>query len=196
MLISELSLTTGVPLATIKFYLREGLLPSGCRTAARRAEYDDHHVQRLRLVRSLVEVAGLSLSTVHRVLAAADNPAGSVNGAIEVAQSALPPFPPEGIDTTAATAVIDELGWSIDPTCVALKQLASAIASLQTADADVSPATLSEYGRAVHPLAVREVKAIPSESRESAVRYVVLGTLFYEPVLLALRRLAQQDAAN
>lgn len=196
MQISELSLTTGVPLATVKFYIREGLLAPGRRTAARRAEYDGNHVQRLRLVRSLVEVAGLSLSTVRRVLAAADDPAESVNGAIDVAQSALPPFAPEDIDTTAAMAVIDDLGWSIDPSCVALKQLASAIASLQSANADVSPATLSEYGRAVHPLAVREVNAIPAASQEAAVRYVVLGTLFYEPVLLALRRLAQQDAAT
>ena len=112
------------------------------------------------------------------------------------AQSALPPAVPKDIDTTPAQAVVDELGWTVDPACVALRQLATAITSLHSADADVSPATLSEYGRAVHPLAVREVTAIPTTSQEEAVRYVVLGTLFYEPVLLALRRLAQQDAAT
>jgi hypothetical protein len=30
---------------------------------------------------------------------------------------------------------------------------------------------------------------------EEVVRYVVLGTVLVEPLLLALRRLAQQDAA-
>lgn len=35
-----------------------------------------------------------------------------------------------------------------------------------------------------------------ARSQQAAVRYVVIGTVFYEPVLLALRRLARQDAAT
>ena len=196
MQISELSVRSGVPLATVKYYLREGLVAPGRLLAATRADYDDTHVRRLRLVRSLVEVAGLKLGAVREVLAAADEPADSLGDALDAAQAALPPVVPEDINTTAARAVIAELGWTVDPECVALRQLAAAMTSLQSADADVSPATLGEYGRAVHPLAVREVNAIPTTSQEDAVRYVVLGTLFYEPVLLALRRLAQQDAAT
>ena len=36
---------------------------------------------------------------------------------------------------------------------------------------------------------------MPTESAAAAVRYVVLGTVLVEPVLLALRRLAQQEAS-
>ncbi len=54
MRISELSRTTGVPIATIKFYLREHLLPEGTRTSATQAQYGEEHVSRLRLVRALI----------------------------------------------------------------------------------------------------------------------------------------------
>ena len=56
MRISELSSRSGVPVATIKYYLREGLLPAGERTSATQARYGDAHVERLRLVRALVDV--------------------------------------------------------------------------------------------------------------------------------------------
>ena len=41
-----------------------------------------------------------------------------------------------------------------------------------------------------------EIDNVPSESAEAAVRYVVLGTVMVEPLLLALRRLAQQEASR
>ena len=49
MRISELAAVTGVTIPTIKFYLREGLLPSGVARAANQADYDETHVRRLRL---------------------------------------------------------------------------------------------------------------------------------------------------
>ena len=70
MRIAELSRRAGVPVPTVKYYLREGLLPPGRATAPTQAQYDETHEQRLRLVRALVEVAGLSLAAVRRVLAA------------------------------------------------------------------------------------------------------------------------------
>jgi DNA-binding transcriptional MerR regulator len=44
MRISELSSHTEIPVATIKFYLRENLLHEGVRTAATQAQYDQSHV--------------------------------------------------------------------------------------------------------------------------------------------------------
>lgn len=196
MQISELARVSAVPLATVKFYLREGLLPPGRATGATRADYDEQHVQRLRLIRSLVDVAGLSLTAVRQVLAAADQPVASIEQAIEAAQDALPPSVPQDVDTTAALALVAELDWRVDPSCVAVRQLAVAISSLEAVGADASNHYLRDYGRAVSALAEREVATVPTTSQDDAVRYVVLGTLFYEPVLLALRRLAQQDATT
>ena len=62
MRISELSRESGVPVATIKFYLRERLLPDGVLTSATQAQYDETHVARLRLVRALIGPGGLSIA--------------------------------------------------------------------------------------------------------------------------------------
>lgn len=75
--ISELSKATGVPLATVKYSLREGLLPAGRATGATQAQYDESHVIRLRLARSLVQVGGLSVAAARDVLAALDTPGQS-----------------------------------------------------------------------------------------------------------------------
>jgi len=40
-----------------------------------------------------------------------------------------------------------------------------------------------------------EIAGVPTESAAAAVRYVVLGTVLVEPVLLTLRRMAQQEAS-
>lgn len=39
------------------------------------------------------------------------------------------------------------------------------------------------------------IAGVPTESAEAAVRYVVLGSVLVEPLLLALRRVAQQAAS-
>ena len=41
MRISELSTRSGVPVPTIKYYLREGLVPEGARSSPTQAEYDE-----------------------------------------------------------------------------------------------------------------------------------------------------------
>src|SRR3954469_17541493 len=73
--ISELARQGGVPVATVKYYLREGLLHEGELTSATQAQYDESHVARLRLVRSLVGPGGLSIAGAPDVPAAIDEPA-------------------------------------------------------------------------------------------------------------------------
>jgi AcrR family transcriptional regulator len=66
--IAELVDSTGVPAATIHYYLRNGLLPMPVRTAPNRFSYDDRHVQGLRLIRTLRERRRLSLPMIRRIL--------------------------------------------------------------------------------------------------------------------------------
>src|SRR5690606_20422858 len=78
MRISELSVRTGVAVPTIKYYLRERLLPEGERTARTQAQYGEVHVQRLRVVRALVD-AGVSIAEVRRVVATLETPPESAH---------------------------------------------------------------------------------------------------------------------
>src|SRR5688572_15492669 len=89
MRISELSSQTDVPIATIKFYLREHLLHEGIRTAATQAQYDEGHVARLRLIRALLGPAGLSVAAAHQVIQAIEEPPESLHELLGVAAAAV-----------------------------------------------------------------------------------------------------------
>lgn len=214
MRISELSRVSGVPVATIKFYLREGLVPEGVRTSPNQAQYDDAHVQRLRLVRALVGVGGLSLAATKDVLAQIDEPARATLDLLGTAHQAVAPALPDEIDLTPAVELLQRWGWS---SCLDAPEhhqvsaagrgggrrvvdtgvagLAVALAALDDAGFTVEVDRMDTYADAMMRVAQAEIDGLPTESPGAAVRYVVLGTVLVEPVLLALRRLAQREAS-
>ena len=73
MRISELSARTGIAVPTIKYYTREGLLPAGREVGYNRTEYDAGHESRLRLVRALLDVGGISIAQAREVIAAMED---------------------------------------------------------------------------------------------------------------------------
>src|SRR5918995_569659 len=119
--IAELSQRTEIPVATIKYYLREGLLPPGTTTAPNQAQYDEHHVARLRLIRALREGAGLSIATLGRVFAAMathqpeDWPA-YLTLAVRALSEPLDVPEPEAAEYDQARrevdALLNDLGWN------------------------------------------------------------------------------------
>ncbi|MBB5830190.1 MerR family transcriptional regulator [Brachybacterium aquaticum] len=96
MRISELSARTDVAVGTIKYYLREGLVPPGRSTSRTTAEYDETHVERIRLVRALIQTGGLGLAAVRRVIEVVDGPAPERLDLLAVAQQALLGEPEKG----------------------------------------------------------------------------------------------------
>ena len=84
----------------------------------------------------------------------------------------------------------------MDPESVEVRQLASALRAVEAGGVEVLDGGLARYGRTIHDLAEAEVATVPTDELDGAVRQAVLGTLLLEPVLLALRRLAQQDVAT
>lgn len=196
MRIGELSARTGVPVPTIKFYLREGLVPSGERTSATQARYDDRHVDRLALVRVLVESAGLTIAQVKRVVDLLDDPpADTLDLLVGVQTATAEPAPP--VDETLARALLGRWGWVVDDSCSGhVAALAAALDAVRTAGFDMPEGMIDEYARAMRSVAQAEIAALPTGSPEAAVRYTILGVVLFEPVLLALRRLAEADAVG
>lgn len=90
MRLSELSEESGVSTATIKYYLREGLLPPGHRVHATRASYDASHLRRLRLVRALIQVGKIPVATAREILAAVDDDSLGLTMRLGAALWALP----------------------------------------------------------------------------------------------------------
>jgi DNA-binding transcriptional MerR regulator len=201
MRISELSSGSGVPIPTIKFYLRESLLPPGRRVATNRAQYDEGHVRRLHLIRALVEVGGLPLGTVREVLEAVDDPDVPMHEALGIAHRSLGPVLPDEDDPAVedARAEIDgflrDLGWEVSPDSPGRRELAVALATLRRLGWPAADAGLfAHYARVADRLAAREVERTTPEtaSRVQTMERVVIGTVVFEAVFSALRRLAHE----
>jgi DNA-binding transcriptional MerR regulator len=197
MWIAELSRQTGVPVATIKYYLREGLLPAGEAVGATRARYDDAHVRRLHLIRALVEAGGLSLARVRGVLAAVDEESREMHAVLGAAHGALLP---ETIEASPESLKqVDDLladrGWLVDEQAPDRALLAGALDALARVGYHLDSNLLDVYAVAAEQVGDADVANLPTGDRAQAVEDTVIITALGGPVLLALRRLAQQNAS-
>jgi DNA-binding transcriptional MerR regulator len=203
MRIAELSQRSGVPIPTIKFYLRERILPRGKRVADNQAEYTEDHVQRLRLIRALVEVGSLSLTSVRKVLDSIDDERVALLDVLRIAHFALGPAPGDGEPTSdlgAAMADVDkflaDLGWEVDPDAPGRRALGQTLVTLRRLGQEIDVKDFEPYARAADRIAEREVASIDAgEPRGTVVEAIVLGTVAFEAALTALRRLAQERHA-
>jgi len=70
--ISELAEQADVPVATVRHYLREGLLPEPVKTSRNMAYYRPEFVERIRLIKQLQEERFMPLRVIRELLEAAD----------------------------------------------------------------------------------------------------------------------------
>ena len=198
MWMGELSARSGVPVATVKYYLRAGLLPGGESTGATRARYDEAHVRRLRLIRALAEVGGLRLDDVRRVLDAVDDDALSLHDVLSTAHSRLSAGQGEPSQDARArvAALARRRRWRVDASGAHATALARALDTLAELDAPLTDEGLDSYAATADGIAEREFAHFPASSRESAARDAVVLTVLIEPVLLTLRRLAHENLST
>ncbi|MQA97337.1 MAG: MerR family transcriptional regulator [Streptosporangiales bacterium] len=205
MRISELSRSSGVPVATIKYYLREGLLPKGEATAATQARYDATHLRRLRLIRALVEVGEVPLAAIHRVLKAVDDPDLEPHEMLGVAHYAISGSDPAARERTEpgyaevrarADALLRDLGWRVEPGAPDRDELAAVLLRLRDLGLPMPPGVLAYLAGVAQDLATHEVRWIDDDApREILVEQAVARTVLFERALLALNRLALEDAS-
>ncbi|WP_407835671.1 MerR family transcriptional regulator [Streptomyces sp. DSM 116496] len=205
MRLAALSERSGVPTATIKYYLREGLLEPGRRVGATTAEYDEDHLRRLRLVRALIQVGGIPVATAREVLAHVDDESLGRTMRIGAALWALPQGPePDDEDPAVITArrevdrLLEMRGWSaareVGDLSPVHRSLVSAVSALIRLGYRWDAELMSPYAELMHQAAVHDfdfMETYPSESEkvETAVAAVVL----VQPVLKAMHRLAQEE---
>ena len=200
MRISELAERTGVSIPTIKYYLREGLLQPGTPTGPNQADYDSDHVHRLRLIRALTEVGGLSLATARRVLAATDDPGAEIHEIFGIAHRGLRLGSPGAEDAghlakagTEVDRYLDRLGWRTKADAPGRAELARALTVLRGLGWEVGVDVFELYARSADEIARWEIDQLADDTpRDRAVELVVVGTVVFEVVLNALRRLAQE----
>lgn len=196
MRMSELSAETGVSVATLKYYLREAVLPPGESLSATRADYTQGHVERVRLIRALIDAAGVSIADVHKVVDALDHPPASRHELLGIAQHTIPGPHLDHPVTDEVRALLKALGWQVQPDAPALHSLAGAIAAARSAGVALSSESLRRYAAACGAVAAVDVAEVRGAPPQQALTTVVVGTVLVDPVLTALRRLAQEDLSS
>jgi DNA-binding transcriptional MerR regulator len=203
MRIAELSQQSGVPVPTIKYYVREGLLAPGELTSPNQAQYDERHVRRLRLIRALVEIGDLSIAEARDVLASIDSPGKTLHETLGAAHRAVTPsFGRRAGDEAwaAASHEVEELvgrrGWQVKEDSPAWQLLAQVLATFHELGQDDLAALVDQYAAAAEGLAEAEVACVLGRPDvESMLEGVVIGTVLGDALLAALRRLAQANVS-
>lgn len=87
--ISELADEAGVPVATVRHYLREGLLPEGEKTSRNMAYYEPILVERIRLIKQLQEERFMPLRVIGELLEREDGDPERLRALVEVEDRVL-----------------------------------------------------------------------------------------------------------
>ncbi len=179
MKLRELGRRSGVARTTIKWYLREGLLPRGSATARNQADYSENHVSRIRFVRSMMELVGLSLAQI------------AITDQMREQSASL----------------IGKLGWvwigdhsAEDALGAVLGISAEQSRDAQGAFPEFEESASREAKWLLYTAAVRELVVEESDGfenlgsdREAAVQRVIIGNRLAELALLSFHRLAQRE---
>ncbi|MET9549766.1 MerR family transcriptional regulator [Streptomyces sp. NPDC006627] len=202
MRIGELSRRTGVPVPTIKYYVREGLLPPGELSSPNQAHYDETHERRLRLIRALLEVGGLKVAAIAEVLGAVDDPSRPLHKVLGAAADRLGGEGVAGDDAEAdaANAAVEALiarrGWRTHESNPAAADLSRALAAMAWLGHGAFTELLDEYADAAELVARADLGYVDRRvAVEDRVESVVIGTVLGEAVFNAMRRLAHVDAS-
>jgi DNA-binding transcriptional MerR regulator len=204
MRIAELSRVSGVPVPTIKYYLRENLLPPGELTSPNQASYGDAHLHRLRLIRALIDLAQVPIAQVKEVLEGLDSDTMTLHDKIGRAHRAITPhrqLTSTSAAREAATTQVEQLltsrGWSVDPDAPALTTLIETIAALNTLGQGHLAGFLDSYATAVETFTDLEVAAVTSAAPtpDQIAESVILGTILGETLIATLRLLAHESTS-
>jgi DNA-binding transcriptional MerR regulator len=195
---AELSTTSGVPVATIKYYLRERLLPAGESETANQARYGSAHLDRLRLIRALIDVGGLSVAAARSVLEAIDSDA-SLPETFEVAQHSVSvSIAPDELDP-ADLARIDELlhGWHVSPENPGRLASARVLSAFRAVGQTDDRGWFARYAEAALLIAAADLDEIEARpDRAAKAETVVVGTVLGDALISGLRRAAQEHTTS
>lgn len=203
MRIGELSRRSGVSVPTIKYYLREKMLPEGERIAANQVRYSEEHLRRLRLIRSLIDVGGLPVPTVREVLAEIDASQPSVHHAVALAHRGLPVLTGERSDEPWEEArryvesVFAARGWTVPEDHPGFTALVEALARMSLLNQRGFFECVGRYAELAEAIAEVDIDLISGHTDVAdVVEKAVLGTVLGDVVITALRRIAQEQVFN
>lgn len=192
MTLAELARATGVPAHTIRHYIRQNLLDPPRTTATEREHFEDHHVERTRLITALTEYGRMPARDVRRVVLALDAPPANPRDVLRVAHRALPTPHAEHPVSGEVRVLVRDLGWRVPLDSPLLSTLTGAIEAVRAAGVPLDREHLEGYARAALEIGRVDVDQTDATTTPNeALILVTLGTVMIDPVLQVLRRIAQ-----
>jgi DNA-binding transcriptional MerR regulator len=199
MLVSELAERADVPLATVKYYLREHLLPAGETTGPRRAEYGESHLRRLRVLRLLREVGGVPVTSLRQVVEALDDDDLPVHDVMTLVADVMSAGPEPAVQDPASLAVVDEVleraGWDrVRGESMDRQRLASLVSLLNgPGPLGAGVEVLTFYAGIADELSRAEIALVDrTAERSQLLEQMVTGSVVYGQVFELLRRLGHE----
>ncbi|MEU1228883.1 MerR family transcriptional regulator [Streptomyces sp. NPDC005828] len=201
MRIAELSRVGGVSTATIKYYIREGLLPSGRLTSSNQARYTEDHVHRLRLIRALLDLGGLTISSIRDIVTALDSPVGSVDLRAMVAKE-----PHAGPLATIAAdprtiekvrSLTEQRGWTAPADSPEFATVVEVLDTLRELGQDRFADRLDDYAEAAQRAAAIDDEILGAcDGDGNRAESLVVGAALGDVLLSALRGLARNGSGT
>lgn len=192
MQLKELCDVSEVSAASVKFYLREGLLPKGDQIHSTRAEYGQRHVERLKMITGLRSIVGLSLAQIKTLTGLIDDPAVPRLQLLSQTHAMVLGAPTDRLpDHRLLTEVMESLNWP-DETSDARNLTNATLHQMETIGLPVSADVVLGYAHAADLVARQDLGSLFSaESRDEAVLIVAVGVRAYSKLLASLVALAQ-----
>ncbi|WP_433202001.1 MerR family transcriptional regulator [Dactylosporangium sp. CS-047395] len=183
---------------TIKFYLREGLLPPGVPTARNQADYDETHLERLRLIRLLTTVGQLGLAAVRDILEAVDDKTltraelyQAVNGVLYADRVDGRLHEDVGNARQRVNEYLNALHWDVAATSPARETLAHVLVSFCRSGCASEREILGPYIEAARRLAAHELELL-GDGDDVGPAVTAVRTVLFDVVMTTMRRLAQE----
>ena len=198
MKMAQLSSTSEVPVATIKFYLREGLLPAGDRHGPNQSLYGPDHLRRLRVIRGLLDVGGLSIAAARAVIDAIDSDLG-LGHTFDIAQRTVSPEIDPDTLSPESIAQVDAVlsGWRVSPDNPGRLAAARVLQTFRDLDQPDLSGWVPGYAAAALAVAEADLDEVDARSdREAKTEMVVVGTVLGDALFAALRRAAQEHVSS
>lgn len=204
MRMAALSERSGIPVATVKYYLREGLLHAGERTSRTQTEYDDTHVRRLGMIRALIDVGGLTVAHTAEVIAAMEDEAAPIGEVLSTAQRSVSRFAATTTPLSREHAradlerVIDARGWQVSADNPGRAAATDVLATFDHLGGPDYTALVQAAAEAADLVAETDLQTVLATTggREEMVETVVVGTVLGDVLMIALRRMAQEHHAR
>ncbi|MEA9985983.1 MerR family transcriptional regulator [Subtercola sp. RTI3] len=195
---AEFSTTSGIPVATIKYYLREKMLPAGESETANQASYGAVHLDRLRLIRALIDAGRLSVASAHSVLEAIDSDA-SLPEVFKVAQrSVSAPIEPgdlEPADLASINVLLE--GWHVSPENPGRLAATRVLSAFRGVGQKDERGWFARYAEAALLIAAADLDEVESrQGRAAKAETVAVGTVLGDALISGLRRAAQEHVTS